>query len=140
MATLLPGGWPEVMQRNHDAALAARQTLLEVLDPQSTAPQAMIGSMATVEIPTDLRPTPMAAPPAIGPEHTWPLDPLIGSLLNEYRIEVPVYAWPHTIAEGDHARRRLLRVSAQVYNEAADYRRLAEVLRELRDRTRSAPR
>ncbi|MEO6349341.1 MAG: aminotransferase class V-fold PLP-dependent enzyme [Candidatus Limnocylindrales bacterium] len=135
MASLLPGGWPEVMQRNHDSVVAARSALLSLVPDQEVAPEEMIGSMAAVEIPTDLPPTPIAPSPDGTPEQTWPLDPLRDWLLETHSIEVPVYAWPHTIAEGASARRRLMRVSGQVYNEPGDYERLAEVLTELRDRT-----
>jgi len=48
-------------------------------------------------------------------------------LIYEDAIEVPVYAWPHTPADGS-PRRRLLRVSAQLYNTPADYDRLAAAL------------
>jgi isopenicillin-N epimerase len=130
MATLLPGGWPEVMTRNHQAALGARAILLAALDPQARVPEEMIGSMATIEVPTDLPPTPIGAPVATTPEQTWPLDPLREWLLAEHRIEVPVFAWPHTLAEGANARRRLLRVSAQVYNDPSDYERLAAILKD----------
>jgi isopenicillin-N epimerase len=141
MGTLLPGGWPEVQRRNHETVMAARRVLQAAVDlRQDAAPQDLIGSMATIEVPTDLAPAPITASPEGAPDETWPLDPLFDWLFSEHRIDAPVYAWPHTPAEGASARRRLLRVSAQVYNEPADYERLARVLTELRDRTRSAPR
>jgi isopenicillin-N epimerase len=42
-------------------------------------------------------------------------------LLDRHRIEVPIIA---------HGGRLWVRISAQIYNELADYRRLAEALRE----------
>ena len=48
-------------------------------------------------------------------------------LLTEHGIEVPVYAWPHT-PTADVPRRRLLRISAQLYNDLSQYERLAEIL------------
>jgi isopenicillin-N epimerase len=48
-------------------------------------------------------------------------DPLQDRLLEEYAIEVPVVTWPEPP-------RRLLRVSAGLYNDASDYDRLAAVL------------
>jgi isopenicillin-N epimerase len=49
------------------------------------------------------------------------LDALQDSLFFEHRIEVPVVPWPHPP-------KRLLRVSAQLYNTIEDYQRLAEAL------------
>jgi selenocysteine lyase/cysteine desulfurase len=43
------------------------------------------------------------------------------NLRSNWRIEVPVFAWPD-------AARRLIRVSAQQYNKVADYEQLAEAL------------
>ena len=58
---------------------------------------------------------------------TYPLDPLHDALFDDERIEVPVYPWPHTPADAQ-PRRRLLRVSAQIYNDDTDYDRLAAAL------------
>ena len=104
----------------------------------------MIGSMASIELPLDLPPPVLDIPAGTDPGATWPLDPLHDFLLKEHSIEVPTYAWPHTAADG--ARRRLLRISGQVYNDAAQYERLADVLTgaasrlDLRGRTRCAHR
>ena len=71
-------------------------------------------------------------PPADAPaDTTWPEDPLHAWLLKERKIEVPVYAWPHTAAD-DAPRRRLLRISAELYNDISQYERLAQVLSSLR--------
>ncbi|UCF68168.1 MAG: hypothetical protein JSV80_02385 [Acidobacteriota bacterium] len=43
-------------------------------------------------------------------------------LLEQARIEVPVIPWPAPP-------KRLIRVSAQLYNEPSDYERLADALR-----------
>ena len=87
----------------------------------------MIGALAAVDVPPTLRPAPVDARQPEGRDTTYPLDSLRQALFDEDRIEVPVYPWPHTPA--DRApRRRLLRVSAQMYNEAADYERLADSL------------
>ncbi|MFA6546833.1 MAG: aminotransferase, partial [Limisphaerales bacterium] len=52
------------------------------------------------------------------------LDALQDRLLAGFNIEVPVIPWPAPP-------RRLLRVSAQLYNSLPQYERLAEVLRKL---------
>jgi isopenicillin-N epimerase len=43
-------------------------------------------------------------------------------LLAEFGIEVPIMPWPHPP-------RRLVRISAQIYNDAQQYVRLADALR-----------
>ena len=51
-------------------------------------------------------------------------DPLQDALFYEHNIEVPIHPWPHQP-------KRVLRVSAQLYNEMEDYEKLAEALAEL---------
>jgi isopenicillin-N epimerase len=72
----------------------------------------MIGSLAAVPIPD----SPYATHSLFGN------DPIQDVLFDEYRIEVPVMLWPQ-------APKRVLRVSAQLYNEPAEYERLADALR-----------
>ena len=50
-----------------------------------------------------------------------PGGPLQDALLERFRIEVPVFPWPRPPG-------RLIRISAQVYNQESDYRKLAEAL------------
>lgn len=107
MASLVEGGWPGIMRRNRELALRARDVLTRGDKP---APDGMIGSMAAVPLP-DL--TEQCAPPLF-------LDPLQEQLF-ALGIEVPVMLWPAPP-------RRLIRVSAQLYNTIDDYERLAEAL------------
>lgn len=109
---LVPGGWPEIMRRNRALALDARVLLCETLQIASPAPDEMIAAMAAVPLPDG---TEMTAPALYG-------DPLQDQLLFEHGIEVPVIPWPAPP-------RRLLRVSAQLYNDAGEYGRLARVLK-----------
>ena len=72
----------------------------------------MVGSIASIILPgrgTD-DPNPVAFS-----------DPLQGRLVVDHGIEVPVFAF------GDPPQ-RLLWISAQLYNEAGEYERLAEAL------------
>lgn len=103
LASLVEGGWPEVMRRNHELALRGRDILCRRLGIPSPAPDAMIGSMAAVPLPDGDG------------------EALQDALLFRHRIEVPMMPWPHS-------GKRLLRISAQLYNTAEEYERLAEAL------------
>jgi isopenicillin-N epimerase len=118
MGSLLPGGWPELMQRNHALAVEARGLLEAALGAEPVCPEPMLGSMAAVPLPDG------AAGPAASALYA---DPLHEALFDRYRIEVPVVPWPAPP-------RRLLRVSAQIYNTRADYEALVRALDELLDR------
>lgn len=110
----LPGGWPEVMERNRALALAARTEVAAALGCAPPCPDAMLGSMASLPLPAaDVA----RAPSPLG------FDPLQDELLARHAIEVPVFAWPAPP-------RRLVRLSAQLYNDAAQYRRLGAALQE----------
>jgi isopenicillin-N epimerase len=112
IASLVEGGWPEVMRRNHALALQARDILCNALGIAHPAPDAMLGSMAAVPLPDS---DAVTAPPLYG-------DALQDALLFEEKIEVPIVPWPHP-------GKRVLRVSAQLYNTIDDYQRLAEALK-----------
>lgn len=120
ISTLVPGGWPEAMATNRQTALVGRRKLIEAVGQASASPEWMVGSMAVIELPPDLPPEGSA----------WALDPLHLHLLQAHAIEAPVYSWPHTPGSGSD-RRRLLRISAQLYNQPAEYERLAGVLADL---------
>jgi isopenicillin-N epimerase len=111
--SLVDSGWPEVMRRNHALALRGRDILCDALGIAHPAPDAMLGSMAAVRLPDGE----MYTPWLFG-------DPLQDALLDQYSIEVPIMPWPKL---GN----RVLRVSAQLYNEERDYERLADALRQL---------
>jgi isopenicillin-N epimerase len=109
--SLVPGGWPEVMRRNHELALRARDILCRALKIDPPAPDGMLASMASVPIP-DGKPGDEASP--FG-------DPLQDVLFDQFRIEVPVMPWPSPP-------KRLLRISAQLYNSIDEYSKLADAL------------
>lgn len=112
---LLPGGWTHVMERNRQLALAARRVLCSALQIEPPSPDAMIGSLASLPI-SDAR----SVKPPKSPLY---LDPLQERLFSEHRIEVPIIPWPKPP-------KRLLRISAQLYNSMPEYERLAAALTE----------
>lgn len=111
LGTLLPGGWIELVHRNRELALRARDLLCETLEIAHPAPDSMLGAMAAVPLPDG---TETVASSLYG-------DPLQDRLLFDFGIEVPIVPWPAPP-------QRLLRISAQVYNRFEDYERLAGAL------------
>jgi isopenicillin-N epimerase len=114
IGSLVPGGWPEVMRRNRELALGARDLLCAALGGSPPCPDSMLGSMAAVPLPPGLA----ASQPSPGGT-----DALTDELFVRHRIEVPVIPWG---CGGG----RLVRVSAQLYNRPAQYRALADALLE----------
>jgi len=110
MNSLLPGGWLELMARNHDMALMARQILCEALAVSAPCPPTMIGTMAVVPLPDT----------ATKLSETF----LQSVLFEHFKIEVPVI--PRATAP-----KQLIRVSAQIYNTREQYEYLATVLAQL---------
>jgi isopenicillin-N epimerase len=116
MGEALPGGWPALRAHTRALALGARRVLCDALGIAVPAPDAMIGSLAAVPIWDG-----SATPPTSGLYR----DPLQDALRERAGIEVPITPWPAP----PH---RLLRISAQLYDTAADYERLAAELVALR--------
>jgi len=112
MGGLVSGGWPALMARNHALALAARELLCVAAGTPPPCPDQMIGSLASVILPDS---------PTM--ETGWRVrDPLQGRLFDGWGIEVPIMRWPG-------APKRLLRISAQLYNSPDQYLHLAQALR-----------
>lgn len=116
MGSSLPGGWPEIMSHNRSLALAARKILCSALAIPEPCPEEFIGSLASVPIPAA---TSADEWPRL-PRNEYPLQ---GRLLAKHRIEVPVVSWPAVP-------KRLLRISAQLYNSLPQYELLAKALME----------
>ncbi len=117
MGGLLPGGWDELRAANRALAIEAQGVLCAALGIDAPCPEAMVGSMATVPLPDSAAD---ACPPSV-PMY---IDPLQDRLLEEYRVEVPVFPWPGFP-------QRVLRVSCQAYNTSAEYVRLGRGLRDV---------
>jgi isopenicillin-N epimerase len=118
LESLLPGGWSEIMNRNHELVVEGRKLIAAALDVAVPCPEQMLGSLATLHLP-DM--PDFAAPAATS---ALSLNPLQEALFRQYKIEVPVLSCP---ASG----KPMLRISAQLYNELSDYERLAKVLQSL---------
>jgi isopenicillin-N epimerase len=109
---LLPGGWPALMAHNRRTALAMRTRLAARLGVELPCPDDMIGTLAALPLPD--APTVDAAPSAYQTA-------LQTALVERHRVQVPIVVWPA-------APRRLVRISAQVYNHVGEYDRLADAL------------
>jgi isopenicillin-N epimerase len=111
VGSLIPGGWPALMARNRALALGARQVLCAAAGTLPPSTDDMIGSLAAVVLPDS---------PTM--ETGWRVrDPIQGKLFDGHGIEVPIMRWPA-------APKRLLRISAAVYNTPDQYARLADAL------------
>jgi isopenicillin-N epimerase len=110
-------GWAGLMAANATLARRGRDRICAALGVPAPAPDSMLAAMAAIPLP-GISPTRAAA------------DRLQAALLDEERIEVPVYPWPvpAAIESGDTPRAVLLRISAQRYNTADEYAALAEAL------------
>jgi isopenicillin-N epimerase len=110
---LVAGGWPALMARNRALALEARRRLCAAAGTPPACPDEMIGSLASVILPDGV---------AGGPAGRGVPEPLQARLFEAHRIEVPIMRWPAPP-------RRLLRISAQLYNRPEQFVRLADALR-----------
>jgi isopenicillin-N epimerase len=111
MDQLLPGGWRELRERNHQLAVEARRTLCERFEVAPPCPEELLGSMATVPLPKRFQ----------GRKASGKVDREQLALYDRFGIEVPLmrFGTPD---------QRWLRISAQIYNSAADYRYLADAM------------
>lgn len=108
MAGLMAGGWDEIIRRNHDTAIAARDMLLDATGAPRNCPDDMVGCMFTLSLGV------LDLPPDI----TALLEHLQVNTLMKQRFGYSIYAhWHH-----DHW---LARVSCPLYNDVADYEPLA---------------
>jgi isopenicillin-N epimerase len=119
MGALLPGGWDELRRRNHELVLRGRRIVAEAIADlypgmNPACPESMVGSMATILLPD--APQEMAGRPTLYD------DPLQDALIEKHKAAVPIWRLP--------TQQRVLRVSAQVYNQIEDYEILAGALRQ----------
>ena len=120
IGSMLSDGWPAIMDYNTNLAIQGRNLLLESLGTPKPSPDSMIVGLAAVLLPGSEVLTTSALEP----------DPLHTLLLEKYRIQVPVFGWPHH-------NKRYLRIASYLYNSIEEYEYLAEVLKkEIRTKRR----
>ena len=108
LASVFPGGWDKIMERNRNLALKARSHIISEVGLQPVCSEDFVTSMAAFIVP--------------GPPFSPDPDPLHTRLLEKHGVQVPVLGWlPHN--------RRYLRVSAHLYNSIDQYERLAQALK-----------
>ncbi len=100
LAALLPEGWSGIMARNRALVLAMRTMLCQQLQVEPPCPEAFIGSMAVI------------------PYRHSGADQLQAALFDQ-QIQVPVIPWQN---------QWLIRISAHLHNQPADYAVLAAAL------------
>ena len=110
---MLEGGWPAIMEHNKQLVLSGRKRLLKALGIPSPSPDSMIVGLAAVPLPGKGTLTASVLEP----------DPLHTLLLEKYRIQVPVFGWPHHDS-------RYLRIAAYLYNSIEEYEYLAQALKQ----------
>jgi isopenicillin-N epimerase len=110
MGSLLPGGWDELRQRNHQLVLQGRQILCEALGVLPPCPEEMLGSMAVI--------------PLVGTLADYHFMSLHDELFDKFNIQVQVVPWTENP-------RLLVRISAQIYNGRQEYEYLAMALGKL---------
>ncbi len=112
MEGLLPGGWPEIMRRNHELAVAGGRLICDTLGIEMPLPESMIGSMVTIPLPHHGKGEPLGL---------FREDRLGHALYEKHRIEVPLMQWPR---KGELK----IRISAQLYNSIDQYDLLSKAL------------
>ena len=118
MDNMIPGGWAAIMENNRKLALAGRATIQQELGIEPPCPDEMIGSLASIPLPDSKLEEPY---------HSLKyLDYWQKPLLENHHIEVPVITWP------GHPK-RLVRISAQVYNSLSQYKMLGKALNKLKE-------
>jgi len=105
---VFPGGWEAATQRNHDLILKARSRWLQSIGGPLPCPPEMIGSMSAFLLPEAVLRTDSG-------------QQVQQRLLDEFKLEVPVIEW-------FSPPQRLIRISAQLYNQWTDYEALMNAL------------
>jgi len=111
MGQLVPGGWQQLRERNHQLIVKARKHLCKQLEVELPCPEELLGSMATIPLPARFQKR----------KASGKIDREQLALYDRFGIEVP-------LSRFGTPPRRWLRISAQIYNSPADYEFLADAL------------
>ncbi|KAJ3092591.1 hypothetical protein HK102_005360 [Quaeritorhiza haematococci] len=112
-------GREKVMKRNVDLARWVGTMLVDVWQTKLLVPEEMFGSMTVVQVP---RRKQMPAAGGACQTDTCGFSDLHDSLKDQYRIEAPIFTLNGA---------RWIRISCHVYNEEADYIKLARAVLDL---------
>jgi isopenicillin-N epimerase len=115
IATLSPQGWAGVMAHNRALALQARELLCAALEQPVPCPAEMIGAITAIPLPQNFG-MPATTVGGIDPVQNW--------LWEKFQIEVPIIPWFNPT-------QKLIRISAQMYNDLDQYRYLADALKQM---------
>lgn len=118
MGSLVPGGWPGLIGRNHALLRSGRSILCNALNIAPPVPESMLGCLCTLPLPAhapDIQARVLATPSVHGYH-----DALQDRLLDRWHIQVPIW----NVA----GKARVFRISAQIYNTPAQYEYLAHAL------------
>lgn len=126
MAGLVPGGWPEIMKRNRDLTIEARNLICREVVMSPPAPDSMIGSICTMILP----PHPPELHARLMQRPSKQHDALWDALCANHRIQVPVWG----LAGKPE---RFVRIACQLYNTLDQYRYLAHALNQELDLERT---
>lgn len=111
LGSLLPGGWPALMKRNHDLCLEARDMICRKLEIDIPCPDSMIGSMATFPLPISAT--------GDAPDYK-SFTPFQDRLFQDFNIEIPVWYWPAPP-------KMMTRISVQLYNSLEQFDYFGEI-------------
>lgn len=110
LAEVIPGGLPAVLAHNHGLALQAAALVSDQLPATRVAPDTMVGSMVALQLD-------VSAPASA----RFAAAELQDLLYDRHAIDVAVIAWPSPS-------KRVVRLSAQLYNTREEYAALGAAL------------
>ncbi|MFI4859784.1 MAG: aminotransferase class V-fold PLP-dependent enzyme [Phycisphaerales bacterium JB063] len=122
LESLLPGGLPALMQRNHDMAIALRPIVCDAWGIEPPCPASMLGSMATL-------PLFKGCPRWRDPDATRKQDDVFDRVQRKLKVEVP----PIDIETSPDSAIIHSRFSCQAYNHGGQILRFIEAFRDVVD-------
>lgn len=116
--------WPGIIRRNRDLVLRGREILVERLGLERPYADGLIGPMAALELPR----APEGLRARLGARPTVYADALQDALVERHGIQVPIWRTSDQLGGGGFDGRRTIRLSAQIYNDEAQYAYLTGAL------------